>query len=180
MADDRPMGNRNEGVKMIQQFRYNDDLIEAHFNSGPSGTEIAVGDNQYRIEEISPGKFAVLHNGIKKFAGCVVRGNKAYVDISGLLIELIIPTEDGSTSSGAAGHAGEKDKIYAPMPGKIVKLLVKEGDRVEQKQPMVIVEAMKMENQVNSPSAGVVRKINFKDGDQVGTETPIIELEIET
>jgi biotin carboxyl carrier protein len=64
------------------------------------------------------------------------------------------------------------------MPGKIVKLLVGEGEKVAEKQPMVIVEAMKMENQVNSPSAGTVRKINFMDGDQVGTEIPIIELEI--
>ena len=46
------------------------------------------------------------------------------------------------------------------------------------KQPLVIVEAMKMENQVNAKAKGKVKKVNFAAGDQVDTEKPIIELEI--
>jgi len=91
---------------------------------------------------------------------------------------LTIPSDDNGFGGGA-GSVGEKDKVYAPMPGKVVKLLVKEGDEVTKKQPLVIVEAMKMENQVNSPSDGKVKKINFADGDQVDTDTPIIELDID-
>ncbi len=164
---------------MINQFRYQDDLIETEINSGPGGIEVTVGDEQFRIQEILPGKYEAFHNGVKRTVCCVIKGAQAFVDIDGILLDLVIPSDDGGFTSGAGGHSGEKDKIYAPMPGKIVKLLVKEGDKVEQKQPMVIVEAMKMENQVNSPSAGVVKKINFKDGEQVGTEVAIIELEIE-
>ena len=75
--------------------------------------------------------------------------------------------------------AGEKDKILAPMPGKIVKIQVAMGDEVTEKQPMVIVEAMKMEHQVMARANGKVKAINFADGDQVDTESPIIELELE-
>ncbi|MCH8026710.1 MAG: hypothetical protein IID63_01145 [candidate division Zixibacteria bacterium] len=66
------------------------------------------------------------------------------------------------------------------MPGKIVKLLVKVGDRVSEKQPLMIVEAMKMENQVNSPAAGIVKAVNASVGDQVDTVSAIIELDLET
>ena len=95
-----------------------------------------------------------------------------------MLIEINEPTED-DFAGGGGGQAGEKDKIFAPMPGKVVKILVAVGDEVIEKQPMVIVEAMKMENQVNSKAKGKVKAVNFADGDQVDTETPIIELELE-
>lgn len=69
--------------------------------------------------------------------------------------------------------------IFSPMPGKIVKILVGEGDKVRKNQGLVIVEAMKMENEIRSPSAGIVKKINFKEGNLVDTVDPIIELEPE-
>lgn len=163
---------------MINQFRHKEETIETKTNPGASGVEVTVGENKYLVTEVSTGKYNVLLDGVKKSVYCIVKNEKSYLDIDGLLLELAIPSEDGTSASAAGGHAGEKDKIFAPMPGKIVKLLVKEGEKVAEKQPMVIVEAMKMENQVNSPSAGTVKKINFKDGEQVGTETPIIELEI--
>ena len=65
------------------------------------------------------------------------------------------------------------------MPGKVVKILVKQGDRVEKSQGLVIVEAMKMENEIKSGSGAVVKKINFKEGDLVDAAVPIIELELE-
>jgi biotin carboxyl carrier protein len=68
-------------------------------------------------------------------------------------------------------------EICAPMPGKILKILVKQGDEIELKQNLVIVEAMKMENNINSPIKGRVKKINYKVGDIVDTGQPIIELE---
>ena len=163
---------------MINQFQFNDELLETKSKSQPGGIEVGIGENKYLISELSPGKYQVVLNGAKKTICCVVSNNRSYIDIDGLLLELDIPSDDGGAASSVSAHAIAKDKIFAPMPGKIVKLLVREGEKVEAKQPMVIVEAMKMENQVNSQSAGTVKKINFKDGEQVGTETPIIELEL--
>jgi biotin carboxyl carrier protein len=60
-----------------------------------------------------------------------------------------------------------RQNISVPMPGKIVAVLVSEGDAVERGQGLVIVEAMKMENEVRSPIAGEVREIKVKPGDTV-------------
>jgi len=164
---------------MKNEFIHNDELIETEMEITSDGVDVAVGDSTYHIVELTEGKYRVEANGMKKTVCCVVNADKTFLDIDGLLVELGIPSEDGNSSGGAGAVAGEKDKIFAPMPGKIVKLLVKEGETVAEKTPMVIVEAMKMEHQVNAAAAGVVKKINFADGDQVDTETPIIELEIE-
>nr|MBN2276279.1 acetyl-CoA carboxylase biotin carboxyl carrier protein subunit [candidate division Zixibacteria bacterium] len=163
---------------MINEFQYQDDLIETNAELGENGVKVSVGDKIYFITEKSPGLYCVIINGHKVDVCCIIRDGKAYLDIEARLLDLKIPSEDGATASGAAGGVGVKDKIFAPMPGKIVKIQVGEGEEVKEKQPMVIVEAMKMENQLISPAAGRVKKINFSEGDQVDTETPIIELEL--
>ncbi len=165
---------------MINEFLYKDELIETSAEPKDGRVEVSVNGNLYSIIPSGANRFSVEINGTKKTACCIIKDNKSYVDIDGVLLELVIPSEDGANGAGGGGSIGEKDKIYAPMPGKIVKLLVAEGDVVTNKQPLVIVEAMKMENQVNSPSDGTVKKINFADGDQVDTDTPIIELDIES
>jgi biotin carboxyl carrier protein len=58
-------------------------------------------------------------------------------------------------------------RIEAPMPGKIVRVLVKEGDAVQEGQGLVVVEAMKMENELRSPKSGVVRELSAQEGQPV-------------
>ena len=163
---------------MINEFKFREELYEAKMEASGTVTEISVGDNKYLITPLGIGKYIVELNGARKKVCCVIKGSKSYVDIDGMLLELAIPAEENGAAGGPEGAAGEKDKIFAPMPGKVVKILVEEGQEITEKQPMVIVEAMKMENQVNAVAAGKVTKINFKAGDQVDTVTPIIELEI--
>ena len=57
--------------------------------------------------------------------------------------------------------------LVAPMPGTIIRYLVKEGDTIKEGSPMVILEAMKMENEIAAPASGIVKRINFKTGDRV-------------
>lgn len=57
--------------------------------------------------------------------------------------------------------------IDSPMPGKVIKLLKKEGDEVKEGEGVVVVEAMKMENELASTRAGVVQKVHVKPGDAV-------------
>jgi len=58
-----------------------------------------------------------------------------------------------------------RQQVLVPMPGKVIAVLVGEGDRVEKGQGLVIVEAMKMENEVRSPIAGEVKQVRVKTGD---------------
>ena len=60
-----------------------------------------------------------------------------------------------------------RQKVSVPMPGKVTAVLVSEGDAVEKGQGLVIVEAMKMENEVCSPITGEVKEIKVKAGDAV-------------
>jgi len=76
---------------------------------------------------------------------------------------------------GAAGVAlGE---VSTAMPGKVVKVLVNEGDEVKEGDPLVIVEAMKMENEFKSPIDGVIKSIKVKEGDVVETNAVLIVVE---
>jgi biotin carboxyl carrier protein len=67
----------------------------------------------------------------------------------------------------AAVHAEGAQSIVAPMPGRVVKILVAPGDAVTARQPVIVVEAMKMENELRSPKAGRVREIPVTEGASV-------------
>ncbi|AEK72913.1 putative acetyl-CoA carboxylase biotin carboxyl carrier protein subunit [Thermococcus sp. 4557] len=75
----------------------------------------------------------------------------------------------------APAPAGE-GVVTAPMPGKILRILVKEGEQVKTGQGLLVLEAMKMENEIPAPKDGVVKKILIKEGDTVDTGQALIEL----
>jgi biotin carboxyl carrier protein len=68
-------------------------------------------------------------------------------------------------------------QIVAPMPGKVIDILVKTGDEVLEYQEVLILEAMKMENAIPSPESGKVKAILVKKDDTVATKQVLIELE---
>jgi len=139
---------------------------------------VTVGETRLELTPLGDNLYSTNVNGSRCLVGVAEHQGTFYIDIDSVLLEVKEPSEDGF-AGGAGGQMGEKDKIYAPMPGKIVKIMVSLGDEVVEKQPMVIVEAMKMENQVNARAKGKVKAVNFTAGDQVDTESPIIELELE-
>ncbi|HSW59714.1 MAG TPA: biotin/lipoyl-containing protein [bacterium] len=63
--------------------------------------------------------------------------------------------------------SGSVSSVFAPMPGLILKILVKPGDSVSIGQKVVSMEAMKMENDINSTIAGTVKEVQVKEGDNV-------------
>jgi acetyl/propionyl-CoA carboxylase alpha subunit len=78
----------------------------------------------------------------------------------------------------AVDHGGpEQSTLTAPMPGTVIKVLAAEGDRVQPRQPLVVLEAMKMETPVVSPYEAVVRKVHVTEGASVGGGDVLVELE---
>jgi biotin carboxyl carrier protein len=75
-----------------------------------------------------------------------------------------------------AGTAGEQ-RIVAPMPGKVLRVLVQPGQDVAARQPLVVVEAMKMENELSSPRAGRVKDVAAVEGQSVEAGRVLIIVE---
>jgi biotin carboxyl carrier protein len=69
----------------------------------------------------------------------------------------------------AAGVGEGPQKVVAPMPGKVVRILVEPGSEVEAGQGIMVVEAMKMQNEIKSPKKGVVQKIAVAEGGSVAS-----------
>ena len=75
------------------------------------------------------------------------------------------------------GPAGEQSVVKAPMPGTVIRLLVGAGDSVRARQPLVVLEAMKMETPLTSPYDAVVRAVHVAEGDRVAGGAVLVELE---
>jgi 3-methylcrotonyl-CoA carboxylase alpha subunit len=75
------------------------------------------------------------------------------------------------------GGAEEEASLASDLPGTVVKIVVRSGDSVEQHQPLVILEAMKMEHVIEAPHAGRVREILVAEGDIVPAGRPVVRLE---
>lgn len=90
-----------------------------------------------------------------------VNGNKYTLSVKDKYDDLL-------RSLGMDNLAGSKvNEIKAPMPGLVLDVRVNEGDHVQKGDPVLVLEAMKMENILKSPSEGVVKKINVKKGTAV-------------
>ncbi|MGH8015714.1 MAG: biotin/lipoyl-containing protein [Candidatus Zixiibacteriota bacterium] len=138
---------------------------------------VKVGDKDFRLVVVGENLYSCMVDGTSYLAAVIKHKEVIYVDIAGTVIE-VQEASAVQNSASAHSHHAVKDKVFAPMPGKIVKIMVNKGDAVSSRQPLAIVEAMKMENQIISPSDGKVKAVNFSVGDQVNTTSPIIELEL--
>lgn len=68
-------------------------------------------------------------------------------------------------------------EVKAPMPGLILKIKKKIGEKVELGEPILILEAMKMENDIHSPATGIIKSINFNEGQSVEKNSTILIIE---
>ncbi|NNE31102.1 MAG: acetyl-CoA carboxylase biotin carboxyl carrier protein subunit [Winogradskyella sp.] len=75
------------------------------------------------------------------------------------------------------GASKKVDEIKAPMPGLILEINVSVGDEVNENDPLLILEAMKMENVINSPREGIIKSISVNKGETVDKNALLIEFE---
>ena len=88
----------------------------------------------------------------------------------------VVDPRRSHSESGGAGLSGLQ-RLCAEMPGKVVRVLVRPGDKVSLDDALLVLEAMKMQNEIRAPKAGTVREIAVEPGRTVGTGTFLLSLE---
>ncbi len=120
--------------------------------------------------EISPGVYSILL-GSESVEVHVARGaDDEHVEIYSGGREFSARVLDPRSWRGKHGHAIEaegRQQIVAPMPGKIVRVLVSAGDSVEAGRGLLVVEAMKMQNEIRAPKTGKIEQLLVSEGQAV-------------
>lgn len=101
--------------------------------------------------------------------------------LGGVAVPLQVRTAQAAAREAAlaAGRTGAaaSGKVKAPMPGRVVRVLVAVGQAVERGAPLLIVEAMKMENELHAAASGLVRAVHVKEGVAVDSGQLLVELD---
>jgi acetyl/propionyl-CoA carboxylase alpha subunit len=87
------------------------------------------------------------------------------------------PPDVAAAAADHGGPGGEQSSVVAPMPGTVIRVLVSQGDAVRARQPLVVLEAMKMETPLTSPYDAKVRAVHVAEGDRVAGGSVLVELE---
>jgi biotin carboxyl carrier protein len=125
------------------------------------------GTNTASIVPTEPGVYSVLLNG-RSYRAAVSRSAQGIaIEIAGRIFEIEIqdPRAPRRNASGLPGEG--KQTLIAPMPGKIVRILIAQGDTVETGQGLIVIEAMKMQNELKALRPGRVVSLAVAEGTAV-------------
>ena len=125
------------------------------------------------VVRVEPGVYSVLLNG-QSFEVCIASPS---LTVNGRRFTVEVRDPRDSSPRTRAAHGGGRQKITAPMPGKVIRVLVGVGDAVEMGQGLVVVEAMKMQNEMKASRPGRVTELLVHDGDTVASGDTLVVLE---
>lgn len=150
--------------------------------------EIApLGGNRYRVtvdglaleveaEALSDGRLRLLSEGRRVIAEVTLAGERRFVRLGAL--DFVFDRETSGLRRGGGGKAaGQSGSLEAPMPGLVTRVLVAPGDEVKKGQPLVALEAMKMEHLIRAPRDGRVVRVAATLGAMVPGGLALVELE---
>jgi biotin carboxyl carrier protein len=151
-----------------------------------SGGYVVTVDGRRHVVDVTPinGALSLILGDGRSFEVSVAEqpqsSGQVNVHVNGRVVTATV-----GTSRAAWGHRGQEgsatgagpQRVSAPMPGKVVKLLVKPGDKVVSRQGVVVVEAMKMENELRSPKDGIVADIKVAEGALVEAGAVLVVIE---
>jgi biotin carboxyl carrier protein len=161
----------DELMKLKAQLSGKDHEVSLNVSDG--AVDVAVDERRYdlQVRELASGEYLLI-NGSNVYkcrvsgpSGAVAAGQSFAVVLRGRTygVALVDPKRLRSGQSTGGHHTGAAE-IVSPMPGKIVRVLVQSGDQVEAGAGIIVVEAMKMQNEMKAPKAGTVVSINAEEG----------------
>lgn len=154
-------------IDLTRTTQHNSELVE--FNFSTVNENKLVNEETIFIRKMA-GSFFSSNDGVRwsKLA-------KQDLPTKMLNVDRVFDVYRGYKPSGLSG--GAEGEMLTQMPGKVVKILVKEGDEVKKGQTLIILEAMKMENEIKCGLDGIVKSINVKEGDAL--ESGFLMMEVE-
>jgi biotin carboxyl carrier protein len=148
--------------------------------SGP-GYKVTVNGESYQVNAVmlEPGGMSLLVDGKSYAATIQEKKDRLSVLVRNRIFDVsIIDERRGKLNKIATRFSSQGKQIIAsPMPGKVVRVLVSLGDSVLEGQGLVVVEAMKMENELKSPKAGKVIELNAREGSAVDNNAILVVVE---
>ena len=129
------------------------------------------------VIEVEPGVYSVLLDGRVFEARARPAPDGLSVEAGGRRFAVEVRDPRNASRRAEAALGSGRQNIIASMPGKVVRLLVREGDAVDTGQGLVVVEAMKMQNEMKASRAGRVVEVRVRDGDTVGAGDTLVVLE---
>lgn len=145
--------------------------------------EVEVDGKKYEVDlmHTADGTFSILHGGhsydIELVPDAAPKKYAAYTLYNTYDVEVIDAEARYLQNRNVNGTGAAESKIASPMPGKVVKVLVNEGDKVNEGETVIIISAMKMESEYKAPRDGVIKKVHVKNDDTVDGNQVLIELE---
>jgi len=145
--------------------------------AGAHGYAVRIADREHRVQllQLDAGHLRLLCDGIVESASYVRDGLQLWLGYRGHAYQVRDTTR--AATARQAGAQGGDGKLRATMNGRVVALLVAVGQRVDAGQPMLTLEAMKMEHLHAAPRAGVVKAVHVAIGDQVPASRVVAEIE---
>ncbi|HKI89800.1 MAG TPA: biotin/lipoyl-containing protein [Draconibacterium sp.] len=169
---------------MAVEVKINDRVAWVNLlNQKENFLEVEVDGKIYNVDlmHTADGTFSILEGGhsynIELVPHIRAKHYTAHTLYQSFDIEIIDAEAQYLRNRGANGFGSNENTISSPMPGKVVKVLVNEGDSVTEGETAIIISAMKMESEYKAPKDGVVKKVNVKDGDTIEGNQILIELE---
>jgi len=145
-------------------------MIEGEFTLADGAARLSFGGatREAQVSEPEPGMFTVIIN--DRVYRCALEespGGAVEVVVNGKRIPVAARDKKHMRGQAGAAAASGQVKLSAPMPGKVVRVLLNAGDEVAARQGVLVVEAMKMQNEVQSPKAGKIAEIKVSEGQTV-------------
>jgi len=171
---------RNDGLDPAMKYvaTVNDEsrVVEIETNGGRH--RVKVGDEIWDVDArlTAPGVYSLLIDGVSYTAGVVDRDGASLVDVDGESYEVAVEEQTRHiirTRGGAAGGARSRT-LTAPLPGKISRVAVRPGDTVQAGDTLLVIEAMKMENEFKASGAGTVAEVRVAAGQAVNAGDVLI------
>jgi biotin carboxyl carrier protein len=130
-----------------------------------------------QLTEVEPGVYSVLLDGRSYEAHAQAGADCAWITIRGRRFCVVATDPRRWSRKRTRAQRAEREEILAPMPGKIVRLLVEPGQAVEAGQGVVVMEAMKMQNELKTRRAGRVAAVLVRPGETVSAGAILATIE---